>query len=215
MRFDARTGAPRSGPVPINRAGSTPLMITSDGRRLVAVGKGETVVRDAQSLRALKRWPVGGRGASQYWPAALSPDDRTVAIGGEDGSVRLLDLETGEEASSTGPPCRRGLRRPLHARWPHARHHRRGQRRDPLGRAARDRRRNALRATRARRSRPRSHATAGPSTRPGRAPRYSSGTSPEPGASAGRSAPARPAPSPDSPPSRQVGPSSRSAPTAA
>ena len=31
MRFDARTGAPRSGPVPINRAGSTPLMITATG----------------------------------------------------------------------------------------------------------------------------------------------------------------------------------------
>ena len=102
MRFDARTGAPRSGPIPINRAGSTPLMITSDGRRLVAVGEGETVVRDAQSLRALKRWPVGGRGASQYWPTALAPDDRTVAIGGEDGSVRFLDLETGEERAALG-----------------------------------------------------------------------------------------------------------------
>ena len=121
MRFDARTGAPRSGPVPVNRAGATSLMITSDGRRLVAVGEGETVVRDAQSLRALKRWPVGGRGASQYWPTALAPDDRTVAIGGEDGSVRLLDLETGEERAGIGPPCRRGLRRPLHARWPQAR----------------------------------------------------------------------------------------------
>ena len=63
-RFDASTGAPRYGPVPVNSAGWTSLMIMSDGRRLVAVGEGETVVRDAQSLRALKRWPVGGRGAS-------------------------------------------------------------------------------------------------------------------------------------------------------
>ena len=102
MRFDAGTGARRSGPIPVNRAGSTPLMTTSDGRRVIAVGEGETVVRDAQSLRALKRWPVGGRGASQYWPTALSPDDRTVAIGGEDGSVRLLDLETGEERAALG-----------------------------------------------------------------------------------------------------------------
>ena len=60
------------------------------------------MVRDAQSLRALKRWPVGGRGASQYWPTALAPDDRAVAIGGEDGSVRLLDLETGEERAALG-----------------------------------------------------------------------------------------------------------------
>jgi DNA-binding SARP family transcriptional activator/WD40 repeat protein len=102
MRFDARTGTPRLGPVSVNRAGTTSLMITSDGRRLVAVGEGETVVRDAQDLRALKRWPVGGRGASQFWPTALAPDDRTVAIGGEDGSVRLLDLETGKQRAALG-----------------------------------------------------------------------------------------------------------------
>ena len=100
MRFDARTGAARLGPVPINRAGFTSLMITSDGRRLVAVGDGETVVRDAQDLRVLKRWPVGRRGASPYRPTALAPDDRTVAIGGQDGSVRLLDLDTGRQRTA-------------------------------------------------------------------------------------------------------------------
>jgi WD40 repeat protein len=77
-------------------------MITSDGRRLVAVGEGETMVRDAESMRVLTRWPVGGRGVSQYWPTALAPDDRTVAIGGEDGSVRLLDLETGKQRAALG-----------------------------------------------------------------------------------------------------------------
>ena len=102
MHFDASTGASRFGPVPVNDAGTTSLMITSDTRRLVAVGEGETLVRDAQSLRVLKRWPAGGRGASQFWPTALSPDDRTVAIGGEDGSVRLLDLETGEVRAAFG-----------------------------------------------------------------------------------------------------------------
>ena len=100
MRFDARTGAARLGPVPINRAGFTSLMITSDGRRLVAVGDGETVVRDAQDLRVLKRWPVGRRGASPYRPTALAPNDRTVAIGGQDGSVRLLDLDTGRQRTA-------------------------------------------------------------------------------------------------------------------
>ena len=102
MSFDARTGARRLGPVPVNRAGTTSLMFTSDGRRLVAVGEGETVVRDAHSFGALTRWPVGGRGISQFWPTALSPDDRTVAIGGEDGSVRLLDLETGKHRAGLG-----------------------------------------------------------------------------------------------------------------
>jgi WD40 repeat protein/DNA-binding SARP family transcriptional activator len=102
LRFDSKTGARRFGPAPVNRAGTTSLMLTSDGSRLVAVGQGETVVRDARSLRALRRWPVGGRGVSQFWPTALSPDDRTVAIGGEDGSVRFLDLETGRQRAALG-----------------------------------------------------------------------------------------------------------------
>ena len=102
VRFDSRTGARRFGPVPVNRAGATSLMRTSDGRRLVTVGEGETVVRDAHDLSVIERWPVGGRGASGYWPTALAPDDRTVAIGGEDGSVRLLDLETGGERKALG-----------------------------------------------------------------------------------------------------------------
>ena len=101
-RFDARTGARRLGPVPVNRGGTTSLMYTSDGRRLVAVGEGETVVRDAQTLTVTERWPVGGRGVSQFWPTALSPDDRTVAIGGEDGSVLLLDVTTGEQRRALG-----------------------------------------------------------------------------------------------------------------
>ena len=53
-----------------------------------------------QDLRVLKRWPVGRRGVSPYRPTALAPDDRTVAIGGEDGSVRLLDLDTGRQRTA-------------------------------------------------------------------------------------------------------------------
>jgi WD40 repeat protein/DNA-binding SARP family transcriptional activator len=102
MRFDAQTGEPLFGPAPINNGGTTSLMITSDGRRLVAVGDGETVVRDARDLRVLARWPVGGRDVSQFWPTALAPDDRTVAIGGADGSLRLLDLDTGEQRTALG-----------------------------------------------------------------------------------------------------------------
>jgi WD40 repeat protein/DNA-binding SARP family transcriptional activator len=102
MRFDARTGEPRSGPVPVNRAGTTSLMTTSDGRRLVAVGEEETVLRDAKSLRLLQRWPVGGHDVSQFWPTALAPDDHTVAIGLSDGSVRFLDLDTGEQRRALG-----------------------------------------------------------------------------------------------------------------
>ena len=102
VRFDARTGESRRDPVPLNRAGMTSLMLTSDGRRMVAVGEHETVVRDAKTMRALTTWPVGGRDVSEFWPTALAPDDRTVAIGGADGSVRLLDLETGEQRTTLG-----------------------------------------------------------------------------------------------------------------
>jgi WD40 repeat protein len=100
MRFDARTGERRFGPAPVNRAGMTSLM--REGRRLVAVGEAETVVRDASDLRIVERWPVGGRDVSQFWPTALSPDSRMVAIGGADGSVRFLDLDTGEQHQGLG-----------------------------------------------------------------------------------------------------------------
>ncbi len=102
MRFDSKTGARRFGPVPVNGGGGTSLMITSDRRRLVAVGGGETFVRDAQNLSVVQRWPVGGRGLFGFSSAALSPDDRTVAIGGEDGSVLLLDVETGKQRPALG-----------------------------------------------------------------------------------------------------------------
>ncbi len=102
LRFDAETGEPRFGPVPVNRAGGTSLMITSDGRHLVAVGEDETILRDAENLRVLRRWPVGGHDASQFWPTALAPDDHTVAIGGADGSVRFLDLNTGGQRRALG-----------------------------------------------------------------------------------------------------------------
>ena len=81
-------------------------------------------------------------------PFALAPGGRTVAIGGEDGSVRLSRPRNRGTTQGIGPPRRGGLRRPLHARWPHARHHGRGQRRDPLGCPAGNRPRDAVRSTR-------------------------------------------------------------------
>jgi WD40 repeat protein len=48
-----------------------------------------TVVRDAATLRPVRRLRGGGT------RSALSPDTRVVALGAADGSVRLLDLHTG------------------------------------------------------------------------------------------------------------------------
>ena len=103
-RLDARTGDRLLGPLPVNRGGESPLMSTSDGRLVVVAGRGETTLRDATSLRVLRRFPVGGDrasfdGTNAY---ALSSDDRTLAIGAEDGSLRLLDLRTGKVRKSSG-----------------------------------------------------------------------------------------------------------------
>ena len=63
-----------------------------DGRLLVSTTRA-TYAIDAQTLRVVRRYPVGG-GA-----LAISPDGATLALGGanpsEDGGVRLLDLASG------------------------------------------------------------------------------------------------------------------------
>ena len=71
-------------------------MLTRDGRRVVTSFEGATVIRDARTLRPLRSLPVGAQ------TAALSPDDRTVLLGGSDGSVRFLDLVTGQVRPASG-----------------------------------------------------------------------------------------------------------------
>ncbi len=98
-RFDPRTGR-RLGPgLRISeQQGAVALMVTRDGRRLVTTSEaGPTVIRDARTLRALRR-PLGV-GAQA---AALSSDDRTMLVGGRDGSVRFVDLRTGHSTIASG-----------------------------------------------------------------------------------------------------------------
>jgi WD40 repeat protein/DNA-binding SARP family transcriptional activator len=89
-----RLGHPRSissTPVPI---GSRAVLVefVVGGRQIVTSGAGRegTVIRDAKTLRAVRRWHVGGA------PAAVSPDKPLMAFGAPDGSVHLLDLQTGK-----------------------------------------------------------------------------------------------------------------------
>ena len=96
VRYDARTGRRLLGPVAVSERGYPSVTVTSDGRRLVAVGMEETTVRDARTLRVLDRFAVGGLNGH-----ALSSDDRTVAIA-RDASVRLLDLRTGAVRTAEG-----------------------------------------------------------------------------------------------------------------
>ena len=59
---------------------------------------GPTTVRDARTLRPLAR-ACRAPAAAQ---TALSPDDRTLLLGGRDGSVRFLDLATGKVRAASG-----------------------------------------------------------------------------------------------------------------
>ena len=100
-RFDATTGRPLGALRFVGR-GIAPwaLKFTSDGRVVTSRAGGPTTVRDARTLarvseleqmpRPLVQLPAGGD------QTALSPDDRTLLLGGPDGSVRFLDLATGK-----------------------------------------------------------------------------------------------------------------------
>ena len=53
-------------------------------------------MRDPRTLRPLRSYPGFG------WAGALSPDGRTFAFGSADGSVRFIDLRTGEQRTGLG-----------------------------------------------------------------------------------------------------------------
>ena len=96
QRYDARTGEP-IGRVRRDTGDLVTLDLTRDGRRLVTTRfDQDTTILDARTMRPLRRWPVRAE------QAALSPDDRTLLAGGRDGSVRFLDLTTGEVMPASG-----------------------------------------------------------------------------------------------------------------
>ena len=97
-RHDGRTGRVLGPSRRVARSGDAVLLAMRDGRRVVTTSfdDGETVIRDARSLRALRRLPVGALRAE------LSPDDRTLLAGGKDGAVRFVDLETGQVRIAAG-----------------------------------------------------------------------------------------------------------------
>jgi WD40 repeat protein/DNA-binding SARP family transcriptional activator len=108
LRLDARTGRRLGGPVGIGVADRSPpnfnliahVIVTADGRRLIVPEADETIVRDAESLRVLRRLP--GR-VGKHTGLSLSPDERTLALGRDDGSLRLVDLRSGAIRTAPGP----------------------------------------------------------------------------------------------------------------
>ena len=65
------------------------LLHRTSNRRLVYADPDATYVIDAQTLRVQRRYPVGA------YTGGISADGGTLALGGADGSVRLLDLSSG------------------------------------------------------------------------------------------------------------------------
>jgi WD40 repeat protein/class 3 adenylate cyclase len=77
------------------------MRLTPDGRMLLVssppdAGPIELFVLDPQTLDLVRTFPIKG----SYW--AISPDSRTVAAGGGDGTVALYDLATGAETVLDG-----------------------------------------------------------------------------------------------------------------
>ena len=96
QRFDARTGEPMGSGRAVSQ-GFVTLMLSADGERAVTTGlAADTTIHDARTLRPLTRWPVRAE------QAALSRDGRTLLAGGADGSVRFVDLTTGDVTPGAG-----------------------------------------------------------------------------------------------------------------
>jgi DNA-binding SARP family transcriptional activator/WD40 repeat protein len=100
LRFDARTGARVGRPMHL-AAPADFLTFSPDGGRVATADDDSIVIRDARTLHAVRR--VAGPpelGLAQAF--ALSYDGRTLAAGGSDGSVRLLDTATGGWRTASG-----------------------------------------------------------------------------------------------------------------
>ena len=96
QRFDASTGRP-VGPARVVSNLLVTMLVSSDGRRVVTSStETDTVVHDATTLRPLRRWP------RRPTRSALSPDGRTLLLGGADGSVGFLDLRRGTVREASG-----------------------------------------------------------------------------------------------------------------
>ena len=97
QRFTVASGRPIGTPRSITQRDLlvTPMRM-HDGKRVVTTMPGRTEIRDATSLRVLERWPAGAA------TGAMSPDDRTLLLGGRDGSVRFLDLGNGRVRTASG-----------------------------------------------------------------------------------------------------------------
>ena len=96
-RYDARTGRPLGRAVASAGGPAIPAPVVPSRRDRLLFTPARTPPRrrrgDAARAAAI---PAGG------FSAGLSPDGRSAALGGEDGSVAILDLRTGERRTLAG-----------------------------------------------------------------------------------------------------------------
>jgi WD40 repeat protein len=99
VRWDPATGR-QLGPARPVASTAVPALVgfLGRGRKVVTTSGRErrTVVRDALTMRPVRQFHGGGG------PHALSPDGHLLALGAADGSVRLLDLQTGKLRATAG-----------------------------------------------------------------------------------------------------------------
>ena len=96
-RFDARTGSPLGRAVFVAPGSGLSRLGTAADGQLIYGGEEATYAIDPDTLRVSRRYPVGGA-----YTTGISADGATLAIGGQDGRVRLLDLDSGQMRSLTG-----------------------------------------------------------------------------------------------------------------
>ena len=96
-RFDARSGRRLAAPRAVNRGGEGALAYTADGSGLITSDPHSAILRDARTLRRLRRVARVGSPLT-----STSPDDRTLLVGGADGSVHFVDLRSRRERIASG-----------------------------------------------------------------------------------------------------------------
>lgn len=91
-RLDAARGAVEGPPLELGSHATWNLVTTADRRRAFVTSPRDdaTWEIDPATLRVLRTHPVGGHAG------AVSADGRLFALGSQDGTMRLLDLETGD-----------------------------------------------------------------------------------------------------------------------